>query len=475
MIPIRKSAARAPEAGGPPITPPGPPMRALPGIYVKLVRDRLDLMTSATATYGDAVRVVMGPKKLYIFNHPDHAKHVLADNSAGYHKGMGLAQARRVLGDGLLTSEGERWRAQRAAIQPVFSNRRMAAQAAVVAQQAAELVDRLKACQGGPPVDLARELTAFTLGVFGRTLLDADLGAFTGIGHAFEAVQDQAMFEMVSLSLLPLWLPLKRHQRFKYARRQLEQIADRLVADRLASDELAAGRAGDGRAGADADALVRLITEARSGADPHPNRQRLRGELITLLLAGHETTASTLSWALHLIGNHCDVAEQLRAEAIEVLGDRLPGYEDLPALTYTTRVIQETMRLYPPVWALTRVAQVDDCVGGYRVPAGADVMICPYTLHRHPGFWDEPSRFDPDRFTAGRVAGRPRYAYIPFGAGPRFCVGNNLGMLEATFVLALLARELRLVTVPGYKVVAEPMLSLRIRGGLPMKVERASG
>jgi cytochrome P450 len=421
-------------------------MRALPGIYAKLVRDRLDLMTSATATYGDAVRVVMGPKVLYIFNHPDHAKHVLADNSAGYHKGMGLAQARRVLGDGLLTSEGELWREQRAAIQPLFGNRRIAGQAGVVAQQAAELVDRLKACQGGPPVDLARELTAFTLGVFGRTLLDADLSTFTTIGHAFEAVQDQAMFEMVSLSLLPLWLPLRRHQRFKAARRQLGQIADSLAAGRPAIDGLAAGQ--------------------------NPSRQRLREELITLLLAGHETTASTLSWALYLISAHPEVAERLRAEAIEVLGNRLPSYEDLPALTYTTRVISETMRLYPPVWALTRQAQADDRVGGYHVPAGADVLICPYTLHRHPAFWAEPSRFDPDRFTEARSAGRPRYAYIPFGAGPRFCVGNNLGLLEATFVLTLLARELRLVTVPGYQVVAEPMLSLRIRGGLPMTVER---
>jgi cytochrome P450 len=421
-------------------------MRALPGIYAKLVRDRLDLMTSATATYGDAVRVVMGPKVLYIFNHPDHAKHVLADNSAGYHKGMGLAQARRVLGDGLLTSEGELWREQRAAIQPLFGNRRIAGQAGVVAQQAAELVDRLKACQGGPPVDLARELTAFTLGVFGRTLLDADLSTFTTIGHAFEAVQDQAMFEMVSLSLLPLWLPLRRHQRFKAARRQLGQIADSLAAGRPAIDGLAAGQ--------------------------NPSRQRLREELITLLLAGHETTASTLSWALYLISAHPEVAERLRAEAIEVLGNRLPSYEDLPALTYTTRVISETMRLYPPVWALTRQAQADDRVGGYHVPAGADVLICPYTLHRHPAFWAEPSRFDPDRFTEARSAGRPRYAYIPFGAGPRFCVGNNLGLLEATFVLTLLARELRLVTVPGYQVIAEPMLSLRIRGGLPMTVER---
>jgi cytochrome P450 len=199
----------------------------------------------------------------------------------------------------------------------------------------------------------------------------------------------------------------------------------------------------------------------------------MRDELITLLLAGHETTASTLSWAFHLVSQNPDVGEQLRAEAVRVLGDRNPVYEDLHQLTYTSMVVEETMRLYPPVWMLSRIAQGPDRIGGYRIPTGADVVICPYTMHRHPEFWADPARFDPERFRPDRQTDRPRYAYIPFGAGPRFCVGNNLGMMEAAFVLAMVMRELRLEAVPDLPVVPEAMLSLRVRGGLHLTVHQA--
>ncbi|MEZ0075131.1 cytochrome P450 [Planotetraspora sp. GP83] len=453
--------AAASVPGGTRVVPPGPPITAAPRLFKQLVTDRIGMLSSAASRYGDAVRLAIGPKAIYLFNHPDHAKHVLADNSAAYHKGIGLAEARRVIGDGLLTSEGELWRRQRRTIQPSFQNKRLARQDVLIAQEAARLVDRLRAHAGGPPVDVAGEMTGLALGVLGRTLLDADLGAFTSIGHSFEEIQDQAMFEMVSLSMVPLWLPLPMHLRFRRARRELYRVADRLVAER-----------GAGSADGD-DLLSRLLASTREEADPRAARQLTREEIVTLLLAGHETTASTLSWAFHLIDRHPEVGERLRAEAVEVLGDRPPVYEDLHRLTYTAMVVEEVLRLYPPVWALTRVAQRDDEVGGYHVPAGADVMISPYTLHRHPAFWDEPDRFDPERFDPGRPASRPRYAYIPFGAGPRFCVGNHLGMLEATFVLAMVCRELRLTGVPGYRVTPEAMLSLRVRGGLPMSVTLA--
>jgi cytochrome P450 len=439
-------------------TPPGPPWHTLPRTLWQLGRDRLGLMTAATG-YGDAVRISIGPRTLYFFNHPDHARHVLADNSANYRKGIGLVHARRALGDGLLTSEGELWRRQRGVIAPVFAHRRIARQVGIIAEEAALLVDRLKTYQGGGPVDVLRELTGLTLGVLGRTLLEADLARFESIGESFEAVQDQAMFEMASLGLVPTWVPLPHQLRFRRARRNLQRVVDQLVAERVAGLRQDAG-----------DALSRLILSTRREADPRVRRQRLRDELVTLLLAGHETTASTLGWTLHLLDRHPQVRERLRAEAVEVLGDRPPGYEDVRRLRYVTMVLQETMRLYPPVWILTRRARADDEVGGYHVPAGSDVLISPYTLHRHPGFWSSPERFDPERFDPDRPADRPRYAYLPFGAGPRVCVGSQLGMLEASLVLATVARGLRLATVAGHRVVPQPMLSLRIRGGLPMTV-----
>ncbi|HEY7596954.1 MAG TPA: cytochrome P450 [Actinophytocola sp.] len=449
-------------AGG--LVPPGPPRRAAPGILRKLRADRLGLMSEAVREYGDAVRVAIGPKKLYIFNHPDHAKHVLADNAANYHKGIGYTEAKRALGDGLLTSEGALWKEQRRTIQPVFQHKRIAGRAGVIVDEALGLVGRLRAHQGGGVVDVLSEVTALTLGVLGNTLLDSDLGAFESIGHSFEAVQDQAMFEMETLGLVPRWLPLKGQRAFRSARADLERIVEILVAQRKANPI----SSGD-------DVLTRLIASTSKESDKRVADRRMRDELVTLLLAGHETTASTVGWTLDLVSRHPEVRERLHEEAVAVYGDRRPVYEDLVRLRYTNMVLQETMRLRPPVWILPRRAIADDEVGGYHVPAGTDVLICPYTLHRHPRYWADPDRFDPERFDPDTPSDRPRYAHIPFGAGPRFCVGNHLGMMEATFIISTLMRDLRLEREPGFDVTPEPMMSLRLGGGLPMTVHTWTG
>jgi enediyne biosynthesis protein E7 len=441
-------------------TPPGPPFTATPVLLRQLATDRLGMLGGANARYGDAVRMAVGPRTMYLFNHPDHAKHVLADNSGNYHKGVGYVESRRALGDGLLTSDGELWKRQRRTVQPVFQAKRIAEQAGLVATEAGKLITRLAAHR--EPVDVLEELTSFTLTVLGQALMDADLGAYEGVGEAFAAVQDQAMFEMQTMGMVPRWLPLPRQLRFRRARAELGRIVDDLVAQ----------RARDPRPDGD-DLLSRLIGAGADEPDRKLARQRLEHELITLLLAGHETTASTLGWTLHLLAGRPDVRERLHAEAVAVLGDRLPEYDDLHRLPVATMVLQETMRLRPPVWILTRKALADDEVGGYHVPARSDVLICPYLVHRNPEFWPEAEKFDPDRFDPDQPNTRPRYAYLPFGAGPRFCVGNNLGLLEATFVLTLLARDLDLTPVPGHRVVPEPMLSLRLGGGLPMTVRPA--
>ena len=442
---------------------PGPRASAMLGIMLDIWRDRLGLMTSVTEEFGDAVRFKLGTKSLYFLNHPDHAKHVLADKAANYHKGIGLVHAKKVLGDGLLTSEGELWKRQRRTINPAFRRERLSRFSGVVVEEAAGLTERWRRrTRRGPagPLDVVAEMTTLTLAVMGQALLNADLGAYESIGHAFDVVQDQAMFEMTTLNMVPHAVPLPRHLRFRAARRELERIVLDVVRQR--QDD------GDG-----GDVLSRLLAGQADEPDEKVRRRQLRDELVTILLAGHETTASTLSWTWYEISQHPEVGERMRAEALEVLGDGLPVYEDLHRLTYTTMVIEEAMRLHPPVWILPRRAIEPDRIGGYDIPAGADVLICPYTLHRHPDFWDQPERFDPERFATDHAAARHRYAYIPFGAGPRFCIGNNLGMMEAVFVAALVAREFRLELEPGREVVGDPMLSLRIRGGLPMIIHRA--
>nr|WP_218119956.1 cytochrome P450 [Actinopolyspora mzabensis] len=413
--------------------------------------------------YGDAVRIRMGPKTLYLFNHPDHAKHVLADNNANYRKGIGYIQARRALGNGLLTSDGELWKEQRRTVQPLFGHARTAEYADVVSDEADKLATRLKSAQNHGSVDVVREMTAFTLRVLGRTLLDLDSGLPGSIGRSFETVQDQAMFEMQTMGMVPQWLPLPTGSRFLNARRELGETVDDLVAYRSTNPD----PHGD-------DLLLRLLRSAGPDRDSPAKKQRIRDDLITLLLAGHETTASMLGWTFHLLDGHPEVMSRIRSEAETVLGDRRPKHEDLHSLPYTMMVLQESIRLFPPVWILPRRSRYADEIGGYHVPAGADVLICPYTLHRNPKFWDRPDRFDPERFRSDRAAERPRYAHIPFGAGPRFCVGNQLGMMEAVFVLVTVAKNMRL-SKSGRPPVPEPMLSLRLGGGLPMKVHGTDG
>jgi cytochrome P450 len=444
--------------------PPHPPGLPLLGNAVGVGLDRLGSMARLARDYGDAACFRMGPKVMYMFNHPDHAKYVLHDNAANYHKGIGLVHAKRALGEGLLTSDGELWKGQRKAIAPAFGRDRINNATDDIITEAGALVRRWRDVEPGRPVDVVEEMTGFTLAVLGRLLLGGALGPHEMIGDAFATIQDQAMFEMSTLNMVPPWLPLPRNFRFRKAKRQLEKLVNQMIDDRVGASTV----------DAENDIIVRLLEMyggSTGSVDPH-TRRRLRDELVTLLLAGHETTSSTLGWTWYLMDQHRDVAARVRDEARAVLGDRTPTAEDLHGLAYTTMVVQEALRLYPPVWVLPRRTVEPDVIAGYPVRAGADVLISPYAMHRNPEFWPDPERFDPERHTADGARGRRRYSYIPFGGGPRVCVGSNLGMAEAVIVTAMVARELDLALLPGREVVGEAMLSLRIRDGLPMTIQQ---
>jgi enediyne biosynthesis protein E7 len=455
-----------------PTVPPVPGRRApmptgfpLVGQPIQLSRDRLGYLAKLAREHGDAVRFRMGPVSVqYLFNSPDHAKYVLAENAANYHKGIGLSHAKRALGEGLLTADGELWRTHRKVIQPAFGQKRIGNAAGDIIEVAGRLVERWRRLDPDQPIDVVEEMTRFTLAVLGRMVLGGELGEHEAIGRAFAVVQDQAMFEMATLNAVPHWLPLPRNRRFRTARAQLETLVDAMIDERAG-----AGDAAD----ADRDVLARLMELYRDEPDDALRRRRLRDELVTLLLAGHETTSSTLGWTWYVMSQHPRVADRVRDEARAVLGDRTPTFEDLHGLRYTTMVVEEAMRLYPPVWLLPRRALADDEIGGYHVPAGSGVLISPYTLHRNPAVWEDPETFDPERFAPENTTGRRRYSYIPFGGGPRVCVGSNLGMAEAVLVTAMVARELRLQLAEGYRVVPEARLSLQVAGGLPMTVRPA--
>jgi cytochrome P450 len=441
--------------GASPKVAPGP--RDL-GSLLDVMRDRLRLLERTASEYGDVGTFRVGPTRLlYLLNHPDYVKQVLIDDPENFRKGLGLHHARKVLGDGLLTSQGELWKRHRKIIQPSFHHARVATFVDVIVEETDAMLARWREQTRAVSLDIGAEMTRLTLGVLGRTLLAADLTTDAWIGEAFHVVQEQAMLDMSTLGMVPHWAPLPHTNRFRAAKRALERYVQELIDGQHSLPD------GDGQ-----DMLTRLIDAYRDEPDEGLRFRRLRDELVTMLLAGHETTSSTLSWTWYLVNDAPEVVERVRAEAVAVLGDRTPTLNDLAELRYTKQVIQEAMRLYPPVWAITRRNIEPTYIAGYRLAPDTDIMISPYLLHRHPGFWDEPERFDPERFDPQREKGRHGGAYVPFGAGPRFCAGSNLGMAEAQLVLAMVAREWDLRLVPGSDVRPETMLALRMRGHLNM-------
>jgi len=394
---------------------------------------------------------------------PDHVKHVLQDRHSIYTKeSLDYRVLKRFLGEGLVTSDGALWLRQRRLIQPAFHHSSIAAFASLMVERTRAL---LKDWDGPArfrrPVNVYHEMRRLSLDVVTRALFGVNVHEEARmVGHTFailsEALAENLYSPLFFLFLHPV-LPTPSNRRARAALRTLDGIVGSIIARRRAQ-------------GSTADDLLSLLLHARdeetdgAGMDD----RQIRDEVMTVLLAGHETAAATLSWTWYLLDRHRDVADRLRSEILTVLGDRDPTVEDLPQLEGATRVIEEAMRLYPPAWIITRVAKEEDEIGGYRVAPRTVVTLSPYLTHRSKEVWPEPERFDPDRFTAERSAERPRFAYFPFAGGPRQCIGSEFALTEATLVLATILRRYRLELASQREVVPQPLTTLRPRGGLPM-------
>lgn len=449
------------EVAAPPPLPPALPWRRAPGVLWGMLRDRPSLM-SRLATGHDAVRLRLGPQQLFYFTRPEHAHHVLALNATNYEKGIGQSHARRALGRGLLTNEGQAWSRARAELRPAFSQQRLPQQTEIIDCEAVALVHRLRLLidEGRPTTDVQASLTDFTIRVLGAALVGRDLTAYTELSAAFDVVQDQAVYEMTTLNAVPTWVPTRRQRRFRSTLAYLDEVVDDLITQRRCQGGQPDGHGND---------LVSLLLTSTT-SEPEV-RRRLRDELVTMLLAGHETTASSLAWAVYQVGRHPEVRERIRHEAIHALGSQPCSGEDaeraIRELPYTAAVIHEVTRLHPAVWLLSRKALSEDRVGDFRVPAGAQVLICPYALHRDPRFWEAPEEFRPERFLGGFPA-KLRYAYIPFGAGPRSCVGRSLGLTEIMVAVARICRDLDF-TLEAHDGRSRALLTLRPAGGLGLR------
>jgi cytochrome P450 len=426
-------------------------------------RDPLGLYMRSTMEFGDVVRFQAFPTiHWYLATHPADIEHVLYGNQQNYLKGDFFNQRVGVLvGKGLLTSEGDFWRRQRRLSQPAFHRQRLAGLAATMVSATEDMAEHWHIhAKSGQPFDIAVEMMRLTLRIASLTLFSADISSETEtVGAALRTAFEHVGFLLVHPFTLSLNLPTARNLRFKQAKRVLDRVVYKIIDQRR-------------RSGKDAgDLLSMLLLAQDEETGTGMNDEQLRDEVLTLFIAGHETTAVSLSWTFYLLAQNPDACSKLRAELDQVLCGRTPSVDDLHNLRYTKMVLEESMRLYPPAWALPRQAIEEDVLGGYYIPAGSVVDVSQYVTHRRPDLWEDPEKFDPERFAPERAVNRPRFAYFPFGGGARTCIGNNFAMMEAQLILAIIFQRFRLQLVLDHPVVPDPTFVLKPRYGVLMKVE----
>lgn len=427
-------------------------------------RDRLSFITGLAREYGDVARYSLAHLTFYQVSHPAGVQHILQENNRNYVRGAVYDGFRAMVGNGLAISEGDFWLRQRRLMQPVFHRQRVADFAAQMTEAAQAMLARWEPHeQSGQPIELTREITDLTMKIVTQALFSSAVGDDTGsIGRAITVILEGLAYRFDVPFYPPLSVPTPRNRRFVAAQRLVDQVVYRLIEER----RKAPGDRGD---------LLSLLTEAQDAdTGERMTDKQLHDEVLTLFIAGHETTANLLAWAFYLLSMHAHTQRQLHAEVARVLGGRAPSMADLPQLEVAHRVIEETLRLYPPAWIFNRSAVAEDEICGYHIPAKAIVTVSPYVTHRLPEFWENPEGFDPERFSPELAQNRPRFAYFPFGGGPHLCIGQSFALVEAQLILAATIQHYRLDLVPGHAVEPVAAVTLRPRTGLPMTVHAAA-
>lgn len=440
--------------------PSRPGWRPIVGHLPAFRHDPLGFLIGTAHRFGDVVPLRLGPWRAYLLSHPDHAQHVLQTNHRGYAKRtVPLRQLGAVLGQGLVTSDGALWRQQRRVIQPAFHRARMAEYLNAMTTALGDMAHRWSTvATRGCVVEVRAEMVELAFRVVGAALFGTDLQAVAErVRDAVTTVQQQTTARLYRLVAPPLWVPTRPNRSFRTALATLDDVAYTLIDTRR-------------RARTATRDLLSILLEARDERGERIGDQQVRDEILTLLLAGHENTANALTWAAYLLALHPDVADRLACEAQGVIGHRLPDAGDLNALPYARAVAEEALRLYPTSWLLLRRAIADDQIGGCRIVKGAIMLISPYVIHRHSGFWPDPERFDPGRFCDSGVATRHPFAYMPFGAGMRKCIGARFAAAEMHLAIATLGTRFRFDLAVEPPVEPEPLVSLPPRGGMPMRI-----
>lgn len=465
-------SASARTATGAAVAAPLPPLlrgQLLLGHLLDMRRDMLGFLLRVQRDFPEAARVRLLTRDYYVFHQPEALKHILQENNANYRKSPNYEKMKIFLGEGLLTSEGDFWRRQRRIAQPAFHRQRLAALAERVAAAADTAVERLRGTvrRGGPAsIDVASEMMRLSLDAVSTALFTSEQtdDDAARIAAALAVAQHDAQARIESLIDWPLFVPTRLNRAARRAVADLDRILFRMIESHR-------------RASPRPDDLLTLLLEARDADTGEGMSDReLRDEAMTLFLAGHETTAVALSWTLFLLATHPEVMARLRDELGRVLGGRAPTLADFKLLPFLAQVIDESMRLYPPAWVVERQSIGPDVVSGFRVPARAAIVLCTYAVHRNEALWPEPLRFDPERFAPERAGGRPRYAYLPFGGGPRQCIGKDFALMELMLALPRLVMAFDYRVDSSRPIEMNPQITLRAKDGIWMfMTEREAG
>ena len=423
--------------------------------------DSIGYLTRCAREFGDIVFFrFLGVPACFV-NRPDYIESVLVTQNNNFVKSKDYRAMRRVLGNGLLLSEGEFWRRQRKLIQPAFHQERIVAYADIMTDHAQRM---LSSWSDGQTLDIHEAMMHLTLGIVAKTLFDADVShEAEDVDAALSILMGKFLRQAGLALLLPAWVPLPTSRLLKRAVGRLDKVIYGIIEQRRASGQMS----GD---------LLSVFLQAHDDEGVGMTDRQLHDEIMTLFLAGHETTANVLSWTWFLLGQNREVEEKLIEELRRVLGGRVPTPADLPQLVYTDMVLRESMRLYPPVWVIGRRALSPFRLGEYELPADTNMLISQLILHRDARYFPEPLQFNPDRWSPSdpRTTSLPRFAYFPFGGGPRVCIGAGFAMMEAVLLLATIAQQFRIQIVPGQTVKMQPTVTLRPRNGIPVTLKRRS-
>jgi cytochrome P450 len=441
--------------------PPGPPPA---NNLISVIRtillfrgNTLEVFRKLNNQYGDTYMFQFGEDRSFMTNHPDLIHEILVTKAASFKKDRDLKNTKaglaRFLGNGLLISDGEFWKRQRKLAAPALHTKRIAAYGETMVDYTLNMLDTW---DDGARVDVSHEMSALTMKIVAKSLFDADVSAEVNrVGEALKVVQSVAG----PPPLVPSWLPTPSELRKRRTRRELDDLIYRFIREWRVKGE-------------DKGDLLSMLLLAEDEDGKHMTDEQARDEIVTLFLAGHETTANSLNWTWVLLSQNPDVEAKLHDELDRVLGDRPPTLADLPNMPYTEWVMKESMRIYPPAWIVGREALEDVEIGEYFIPQGSQVNCLFYFPHHDPRWWDEPEAFRPERFSPENEAGFNKRAYIPFGGGPRVCIGNSFAMMEARLLLATIAQRFTLRLAPGQTVEMNPLITINPLGGLPMTLHQ---